>query len=115
MIVALAVFFFFQAEDGIRDVAVTGVQTCALPILQIMLASPTMRVVVEGHTDSVGSHDYNMKLSERRANAARDYMVAKGISASRIKTAWYGETRPVASNKTAAGRAKNRRVDIVAE
>ena len=82
---------------------------------QIMRASPTMRVVVEGHTDSVGSHDYNMKLSERRANAARDYMVEKGISASRIKTAWYGETRPVASNATAAGRAKNRRVDIVAE
>jgi OOP family OmpA-OmpF porin len=83
--------------------------------VQIMRASPTMRVVVEGHTDSVGSHDYNMKLSERRANAARDYMVQKGISASRIKTAWYAETRPVASNATAAGRAKNRRVDIVAE
>ena len=83
--------------------------------VQLMKASPSMRVVVEGHTDSVGSHEYNMKLSERRANAARDYMIEKGISAGRIRAAWYGETRPVASNATAAGRAKNRRVDIVAE
>ena len=85
------------------------------PTVQLMKADPRMHVVVEGHTDSVGSHEYNMKLSERRANAVRDYMVEKGISAGRIRTAWYGETRPVASNATAAGRAKNRRDDLVAD
>jgi outer membrane protein OmpA-like peptidoglycan-associated protein len=83
--------------------------------VQLMKANPSMHVVVEGHTDSVGTHEYNMKLSERRADAARDYMIEKGISAGRIRAAWYGETRPVASNATAAGRAKNRRVDVVAE
>jgi OOP family OmpA-OmpF porin len=83
--------------------------------VQTMRANPNMRVLVEGHTDSVGTHAYNMRLSERRAEAVRDYLVEKGVSASRIRTAGYAETRPVASNATAAGRAKNRRVDIVAE
>ena len=83
--------------------------------VQIMQESPSMRVVVEGNTDSIGSDAYNMKLSQRRADTVRDYMVQKGISASRIRTAAYGETRPIASNKTAEGRAQNRRVDIVTE
>jgi OOP family OmpA-OmpF porin len=80
-----------------------------------MQQDPGLHVVIEGHTDSVGSHGYNMKLSQRRADAVRDYMVQQGISASRIETAAYGETRPVASNDTAAGRAQNRRVDIVTQ
>jgi OOP family OmpA-OmpF porin len=82
--------------------------------VQVIQQNPGMQVVVEGNTDSVGSDDYNMKLSRRRAETVRDYMVQKGISASRIDTVAYGETRPVASNKTAEGRAQNRRVDIVA-
>ena len=72
-------------------------------------------VVVEGHTDSIGSDAYNMKLSQRRAATVRDYMVENGISPSRIKTEAFGKTKPIASNKTAAGRAQNRRVDIVAQ
>jgi OOP family OmpA-OmpF porin len=79
------------------------------------LLSTHERVVVEvaGHTDSVGSEEYNQGLSERRANAVRDYLVSKGITASRLTARGYGEVRPVASNDTDAGRQENRRVELV--
>jgi OOP family OmpA-OmpF porin len=73
------------------------------------------RVVVEvaGHTDSVGTDAYNQGLSERRANAVRDYLTSKGVKASRLTARGYGESRPVASNDTKEGRAENRRVELV--
>jgi OOP family OmpA-OmpF porin len=73
------------------------------------------RVVVEvaGHTDSTGSEAYNQKLSERRANAVQDYLVSKGVRASRLSAKGYGESMPVASNDTKAGRAENRRVELI--
>jgi OOP family OmpA-OmpF porin len=74
---------------------------------------PDMNVSVEGHTDSVGSDAYNQKLSERRAKAARDYLVSQGVSASRITVVGWGESKPVASNDTAEGRAENRRVEVI--
>jgi OOP family OmpA-OmpF porin len=80
--------------------------------VKAMRDDPNMRVSVEGHTDSVGSDAYNQRLSERRANVVRDYMVEQGIAASRITAVGFGESKPVASNETAAGRAENRRVDI---
>ncbi|MDD5611959.1 MAG: OmpA family protein [Gallionella sp.] len=67
---------------------------------------------VSGHTDSVGSDTYNQKLSERRANSVKAYLVKKGVAADRIVTEGYGETKPVADNKTKEGRAENRRVEI---
>jgi OOP family OmpA-OmpF porin len=69
-------------------------------------------VIATGHTDSVGSDAYNQKLSERRAAAVKDYLVSKGIPAAKITTIGKGESQPVATNKTAEGRQKNRRVDI---
>jgi OOP family OmpA-OmpF porin len=69
-------------------------------------------VIATGHTDSVGSDAYNQKLSERRAAAVKDYLVSKGIPASKVTTIGKGESQPVATNKTAEGRQKNRRVDI---
>ena len=69
-------------------------------------------IIAIGHTDSIGSNAYNQKLSVRRANAVKAYLVSKGIEANRIYTEGKGETQPVASNKTKEGRAKNRRVEI---
>jgi OmpA-OmpF porin, OOP family len=73
----------------------------------------TLEVIIAvGHTDSVGSDKYNQKLSVRRAEAVKAYLVSKGIEANRIYTEGKGESQPVASNKTKEGRAKNRRVEI---
>ncbi len=69
-------------------------------------------VIATGHTDSIGTDAYNQRLSERRAAAIKDYLVSKGIPASKITTIGKGESQPVATNKTAEGRQKNRRVDI---
>jgi OOP family OmpA-OmpF porin len=73
------------------------------------------RVVIEvaGHTDSVGSEEYNQGLSERRANAVRDYLTSKGVKASRLTARGYGESMPIASNDTDEGRAENRRVEMI--
>jgi len=74
---------------------------------------PQRNVRVEGYTDSTGSADYNLELSDRRANAVRTALVDLGISNDRITTHGYGEESPVAGNDTAAGRQSNRRVEIV--
>ena len=71
---------------------------------------PGLRIVVEGHTDSSGAADYNQRLSERRARAVKDYLVARGVSAARISTVGLGESMPVGDNETEEGRARNRRV-----
>ena len=69
-------------------------------------------IIAVGHTDSVGSDGYNQKLSIRRSEAVKAYLVAKGIEKNRVYTEGKGEKQPVADNKTAEGRAKNRRVEI---
>ena len=69
-------------------------------------------VIATGHTDSVGTDAYNQRLSERRAAAVKEYLVSKGVPASKITTIGKGESQPVATNKTAEGRQKNRRVHI---
>ena len=68
---------------------------------------------IQGHTDSTGPRDYNMKLGEERAEAVRLYLNEKGVALNRMATISYGETQPVESNKTRTGRAKNRRVVII--
>ena len=70
-------------------------------------------VVVQGHTDSTGSDQHNQRLSERRAESVVRYLMDQGIARERITAVGYGEQHPVASNETAAGRSKNRRVDIL--
>ena len=69
-------------------------------------------VIATGHTDNVGTDAYNQKLSERRAAAVKDYLVSKGVASAKVTTIGKGESQPVATNKTAEGRQKNRRVDI---
>ncbi|HEV2490253.1 MAG TPA: OmpA family protein [Candidatus Acidoferrales bacterium] len=79
----------------------------------IFLAYPGLKLQVEGHTDSVGSDDFNQRLSEQRAGVVRDYLVAQGVSSDAVTAAGFGKTRPVASNDTIDGRQQNRRVEIV--
>jgi outer membrane protein OmpA-like peptidoglycan-associated protein len=76
-------------------------------------ANPDIQVTLEGHCDSIGSQQYNIALGERRASSARDYLVSRGIAASRLRTVTYGEDRPIADNNTAPGRAQNRRAHLV--
>jgi outer membrane protein OmpA-like peptidoglycan-associated protein len=73
---------------------------------------PETEVLIVGHTDSTGSDSYNMGLSLRRANAARNFLVSQGVRSDRIRTEGRGELEPVASNQTAAGQAQNRRVEV---
>lgn len=73
---------------------------------------PNSNVLVEGHTDSAGSEEYNWKLSQQRAESVTSYLVGKGISSGRFSTKWYGETQPRESNETSEGKAKNRRVEL---
>ena len=84
-------------------------------IVPPMKEHSNLRALVEGHTDSIGSDAYNQRLSERRADAVRDYMVSRGIDAQRITTKGYGKSEPIASNKTKEGRAQNRRVEVTEE
>ena len=79
----------------------------------IVLAYPGLHLEIEGHTDSVGTDEYNQQLSERRAEAVRDYLVQQGISADVIVARGLGKTAPIAPNDTADGRQKNRRVELV--
>ena len=79
----------------------------------IILAHPGLTITVEGHTDSVGGDDYNMKLSENRANAVRTYLVSQGLNSGIVTAQGFGKMRPVADNSTAAGRQQNRRVEMV--
>ena len=79
----------------------------------ILLAHPGLTLEIEGHTDATGSDEYNQKLSEQRANSVRDFLVGENLSADAITAQGLGKTKPVASNDTAEGRQKNRRVEIV--
>ncbi|MBI4446563.1 MAG: OmpA family protein [Acidobacteria bacterium] len=79
----------------------------------IVLGHPGLKLEVEGHTDSVGSEEYNQALSERRAEAVRAYLIAQGVSPDSITARGFGESQPVASNTHAAGRQQNRRVELV--
>jgi outer membrane protein OmpA-like peptidoglycan-associated protein len=79
----------------------------------ILLSHPGLKLEIEGHTDSVGSADYNQRLSENRAGSVRTYVVEQGIASNNVGTTGFGETMPVASNDTPAGRQQNRRVELI--
>jgi outer membrane protein OmpA-like peptidoglycan-associated protein len=81
-------------------------------IADIMIKYPETHIMVEGHTDSVGSESYNQRLSERRAEAVKNLLVQRGVDPYRVTVVGYGESRPVATNAEEAGRRLNRRVEI---
>jgi len=79
----------------------------------ILLAHPDLNVQVEGHTDSIGSEEYNQRLSEQRASSVKDYLVSQSVHDNNVTAQGFGKNDPIADNSTSAGRAKNRRVDLV--
>jgi len=81
-------------------------------VLKLLNEYPTLVIEISGHTDNIGSAAVNQRLSESRAKAVVDYLVAQGISAKRLKYAGYGFTQPIADNRTDEGRATNRRVEF---
>ena len=85
----------------------------ATEIANIVRNYPDRKILVEGHTDSVGTMVYNQRLSEGRARSVADELVAQGVSRRRVVSAGFGESRPVSSNLTERGRTKNRRVEVV--
>jgi peptidoglycan-associated lipoprotein len=105
-----------EFEDVHFDFDMFNLRPDALKILDEAIArlqaNPTIQVTIEGHTDSVGTQQYNLALGERRANSARDYLVSRGINQSRLRTVSFGEDRPIDTNETGAGRARNRRAHL---
>jgi outer membrane protein OmpA-like peptidoglycan-associated protein len=79
----------------------------------ILLAYPGLKIQVEGHTDAIGSDEYNQKLSEQRAGAVRDYLTTQGVAGNSVTAVGFGKQNPVASNDTNEGRQQNRRVEMV--
>ena len=81
-------------------------------VVKVMQENPSYKLNIDGHTDNTGDAESNMSLSQKRADAARTYIIEKGIAADRLKATGYGITKPAADNSTAEGRAQNRRVEF---
>ena len=89
-----------QARQNVEELAVT------------LKTNPETNILIEGHTDSDGTDEYNMRLSERRAEAVSNYLKTLGVSGSRLTTRGYGESQPIADNSASGGKQANRRVEI---
>lgn len=81
-------------------------------LVRVFQDYPDTNIIVEGHTDDRGDEAYNLELSRKRANSVTNFLINRGVSASRLTTYWHGETLPKYDNNTAAGRSKNRRVEF---
>ena len=82
-------------------------------LYNLLVLNENLVVEINSHTDNRGDLAYNIDLSQRRAESAVQYIISQGITANRIAARGYGETRPIANNESAAGREKNRRIDVV--
>jgi len=110
LVITLSGSVLFRSDES---TLMSGAQSRLDQVASALMASHDRNVVVEGFTDSQGTDQYNLDLSQRRANAVRDYIVQRGYDAGRIQAHGIGEGRPIADNATAEGRANNRRVEIV--
>lgn len=102
--------------DGVQfDVGKATIRPESLPrldsVVEYMTHKPSTRIEISGHSDNVGNPKTNKQLSEKRAQACRDYLASKGIEASRIDAVGFGDERPIASNDTDEGRQQNRRIE----
>ena len=104
------------AKTILFDTGKASFQKQTFAVLQAMVAIlkeyPSAKFHLEGHTDSDGKDTFNLQLSKERAAAVRTFLIENGIGADRLTSEGYGETKPVASNKTKAGKAQNRRVEV---
>lgn len=103
---------YINFDTGKADLKTDGLATVK-EIAAMLKSSAALKLAVEGHTDNVGDAAANKKLSEARARSVMNAIVAAGIDATRLSAAGYGQEKPVADNRTEAGRAKNRRVELV--
>jgi OmpA-OmpF porin, OOP family len=90
-----------------------GAQVQPFRLVEFLKRNPDRKVLIEGHTDSIGSSEYNLQLSLLRAESVQSFLVGNGLPADRITAIGYGETRPEAPNDSATGRQQNRRVEVV--
>ncbi len=109
MVITLGDVLFDTGKSTLKGGATSNLNKLAAFLNQY----PDRTIVIEGHTDTVGSDEYNMSLSQRRADAVRSFLLNQNVDSSRISTAGMGEDSPVANNDTAAGRQQNRRVEVI--
>jgi outer membrane protein OmpA-like peptidoglycan-associated protein len=109
LIVNMADVLFDTASSNLRPIA----REKLAKVAGIVSGHPGLRLDIEGHTDSVGTDEYNQKLSENRSAAVRDYLTQQGMAAASVTAKGLGENQPIANNDTADGRQKNRRVELV--
>jgi len=106
----------FVLDDVHFDTGKSTLKTSSYPalddIVEVMKLKPNMKIEIGGHTDNVGEPQSNMRLSKSRANAVKNYLISKGINASRLTAVGYGETKPIADNNTNDGRQENRRTEV---
>jgi outer membrane protein OmpA-like peptidoglycan-associated protein len=109
LVMTLGDLLFDTGEAELKEGGVLAVDKLG----EFLTEYPERNILIEGFTDSTGAEDYNQVLSEQRASAVRDALVADGIDPHRIRTTGYGEQFPVATNDTVAGRLQNRRVEVI--
>ncbi|WP_435412344.1 OmpA family protein [Psychroserpens mesophilus] len=100
--------YFDTNKDNIN----TASQETLNKLANVFVEFPDTNILVVGHTDNVGTEDYNMTLSKNRAYAVTNYLIGKGLQSGRFTTNWFGESQPMFDNTTTEGRAKNRRVNV---
>jgi OmpA-OmpF porin, OOP family len=110
LVVTLSDDILFDVDEA--ELKPGGMQQLAR-VAEFLREHPDRNVLVEGHTDSTAPDEYNLALSQRRANAVEEFLIAQGVEPTRIAAIGYGEQLPIATNDTAAGRQANRRVEIV--
>ncbi|HEY5489637.1 MAG TPA: OmpA family protein [Gemmatimonadaceae bacterium] len=109
----IAVTFASSSLFDTNSEAILGATATNMRNLAASLGKfPNTDILIVGHTDAVGTADYNQQLSQRRATSVSNYLIAQGVSASRLRTAGRGEMEPIATNDTDAGRQSNRRVEV---
>lgn len=107
-----SIALYINFETGKSDIKMES-RTTLDQVAQMLTDNPTLKISVEGHTDNAGNATLNKTLSENRAKAVMNYLVAKGINTTRLTSKGWGQTKPIADNSTEEGKAKNRRVELV--